>query len=114
MFASLRKTLLDSHIAAVTVAALLLESCAAFYLAANRVVCHGVFFFQLIANHHLSTALWKLEYEDPDTLFVALTCLFDSAAMVLAAWIVSRWVYGVGPLRCLGSYREKLTRKSHA
>ncbi len=114
MFASLRKTLLGSHVAAVMIATLLLASCAAFYLAANRVVCHAVFFFQLIADHHLSTALWKLEYEDPDTLFTTLTCLFNGAAMVLAAWIVSRWVYGVGPLRCLGSYREKLTRKLHA
>jgi hypothetical protein len=114
MFASLRKTLIDSHVAAVTVAALLLASCAAFYLAADRVVCHALFFVQLIADHHLSTALWKLESEDPDTLAVALTCLFDGVAVVLAAWIVSHWVYGVGPLRCLGSYREKLTRKFHA
>jgi len=114
MLASLRKTLVDSHVAAVTVAALLFASIGAFYGAADRLVYHAVLFIRLIANHRLSFALRDLELRDSGMLAVTLSCFCAGAALVLAAWIVSRWVYGVGPLRSLSRYRNKLSRKSHA
>jgi hypothetical protein len=39
---------------------------------------------------------------------------FVNASMnLLAAWFLSRWVYGIGPLRCLSKYRPRLTRRTH-
>lgn len=114
MLSALRKVLIDSHVAGVTVAALLFSSIGAFYLAADRLVYRVVLFIQLIANHPLSTALRKLESEDPGMLAITLACLLGGAAILLAAWMVSRWVYGVGPLRSLGRYRNKLQRKCRA
>lgn len=114
MPASLRKTLIDSHVAAVTVAVLLFASLEGFFCAASRIVYRVVLFIQLIANHPVSTALRELKFRDPGMLAVTLSCFCAGAALVLAAWFVSRWVYGVGPIRSLGSYRNKLSRKSHA
>lgn len=31
-----------------------------------------------------------------------------------AAWLLSQWVYGEGPLRSLARYRTRIARKTHA
>lgn len=43
------------------------------------------------------------------TFFYLLGALIN----FFAAWLVSRWVYGVGPLRSLSTYRSRLTGRSH-
>ena len=53
MPASLRKTLIDSHVAAVTVAALLFTSIGAFCAAADHVVRALILFIQLYADNQL-------------------------------------------------------------
>jgi hypothetical protein len=115
MQASLRKTLIDSHVAAAAIAILLLSS------------LRTALFFLPTLSYWVApalTAAWKtrdfsqshlsLNYATSVILPASLVSLFGALACVLAAWLLSRWVYGVGPLRSLGSYRGKLSRRTHA
>jgi len=38
----------------------------------------------------------------------ALVYLYNAVVSLSAAWFLSRWVYGVGPVRSLTRYRESL------
>src|ERR1700726_117456 len=44
-----------------------------------------------------------------------LTLLYfvNTSMSLLAAWFLSCWVYGVGPLRCLSKYRPRRARRIH-
>jgi hypothetical protein len=114
MFASLRKTLVESHVAAVTVAVLLLASLKGIYYAADHLVGALILFIQLYVNNRLYDFSFELSHQDSDMLAVTLSLLVGALAAILCAWMVSRWAYGVGPLRSLAPYRDKITRKSHA
>lgn len=114
MLASLRKTLVDAHVAAVTVAALLSVSIGAFYDAADHVLRAVVLFIQLDASHRLYDYSYQLAQQDSYMLPVTLCFLASALVTLLCAWLVSRWAYGVGPLRSLAPFHEKLTRKFHA
>jgi hypothetical protein len=52
--------------------------------------------------------------EELNNLPVRLSILVSALVCILAAWLLSRWTCGVGPLRALASYRDKLPRKTHA
>jgi hypothetical protein len=114
MPASLRKTLVESHVAAVTVAVLLFASLEGIYIAAGHLLSFLLLFIQIYQSHQVFDVFGVTEDRDPMMLSVTLSCLIGAAAALLCAWLVSRWTYGVGPLRCLGSYRDKITRKFHA
>jgi hypothetical protein len=114
MLASLRKTLVESHVAAVTVTLLLMASIQGFCCAAQYLVHVPILFAELAAHHRLGDFVSQLEKQDSYLLFGALSCLAGAAVVILCAWLVSRWAYGVGPLRSLAPYREKITRKFHA
>jgi hypothetical protein len=47
-------------------------------------------------------------------LSTMLSCLIGALAAIFFAWLVSHWIYGVGPLRILALYRDRIARKSHA
>lgn len=114
MPSSLRKVLVDSHVAAIMIAILLFLSLEGFYITAFQVLNRLVLFIQLAANHQTSNILQKLEMRDPGMLPATISSLVGALAIVFSAWLLSRWVYGVGPLRSLATYRDKLSRKSHA
>ena len=114
MLASLRKVLIDSHVAAVTVAILLFFSLKGFYCAAFRIVNRLVLYVQIISSHQYLNILRELRSRDPDMLSVTLQCFSGGMGLVFAAWLLSRWLYGVDPMRCLASYQNKFSRKTHA
>lgn len=114
MFSSVRKTLVDSHVAAATIAILLFLSLEGFYVAAFQIVRFLVNFFELAANHQSSNNLGQFEFADPWMWTVAMEGIVSVLAIVVSAWLLSHWVYGVNPLRSLASYRHRLSRKSHA
>ena len=109
----LRRALIDSHVAAITVALLMLMSGADFVLALREPASSiGAF---------LGTAALTLDIPyiprtlDPFTRVKVIASALELAEALLvfgAAWILSQWTYSVGPIRCLRSYRNIVRRTS--
>lgn len=111
----LRKALVGSHIAAITVAILLMMSGADLVLALREPAFYiGTF---------LGTAALILDIPyiphalDPFTRIRLIICALILAEALLkfgAAWLLSRWAYGFGPIRCIRSCLDIIRRNSHA
>ncbi len=114
MKASLRQILADSHISAVAVAVLLLWSlewgCLALLGALFRAL-H--FLFTAVAILGIPYSSTTLTVEDRFLLITTFSDLFYTCISLGAAWLLSRWVYGVGPLRSLSKYHTRVTRRQH-
>lgn len=102
MFASLRKMLAASHVAAATIAILLFLSLEGFYVAAFQAV-RRVVFFQLPTNYQSPNYRGQFELTDPWMWTVAIEGIVSAFAIIFSAWLLSRWIYGVNPLRSLAS-----------
>ncbi|MGB7283529.1 MAG: hypothetical protein WBE13_14785 [Candidatus Acidiferrum sp.] len=114
MKTSLREFLADSHISAVAIAVLLLWSL--------ELAAKALWGALSVAASFLFTAVAILDipYFSPtltrvDRLMWIATgfYLFNASMSLAAAWLLSRWVYGVGPLRSLSKYRANLARRNH-
>ena len=109
---SLRKALIDSHVVAITIAILIFSSLEAALLA---LWSDADILLTNLANTGSPFNLhFTVVFLTGNLLPVTLSSLFLALINLLAAWLLSRWTYGVGPLRSLGSYRDKLSRKIHA
>ncbi len=113
---SLRETLVASHVAAVAVAVLIFFSLNAF-VRALVVPLSAIFDFLATAiliggKPYVSS---RLSAADELMLVPALFYLFTAAMSFFSAWLLSRWVYGVGSFACLERYRPILARRrNHA
>lgn len=110
---SLREILADSHIAAVATAVLLLWSLySGFHALWSPLWRAATFLFTAVA-------ILGIPYRGPatieDRLMLTTTSVFLFSALIsfAAAWLLSRWVYGVGPLRSLSKHRTRLARRNH-
>jgi hypothetical protein len=110
----LRQTLADSHVAAVAISVLLFWSISwavpAFW---GPFLCLFEFLATAVAARDISVSSAKLDAAD--WVMLMNTCFFFVNAVITfaAAWLLSRWVYGEGPLRSLRRYRGRLARRSH-
>jgi hypothetical protein len=118
---SFRKVLTDSHVAAIAIAILLFSSLSAAFMALWGPANGILYIFAAEATGKPPFAHLNLDYatrrmlsEELTNLPVWLSFLVSALVCILAAWLLSRWTYGVGPLRALGTYRDKLSRKTHA
>ena len=111
---SLRQALRDSHVSAVAIAVLLFWS--------FKWIIDGLwepfsrlakFLFTAVAILDIPFISPTLDAADRD-MFIN-TCMYFSYAIssVAAAWVLSRWVYGEGPVRSLSKYRGRLARSTH-
>lgn len=110
---SLREILADSHIAAVATAVLLLLSLREGIQALwNPLLRAAVFLSTAVA---ISGIPYIGPYTIVDRLMLDTTLLFLFNALIdfVAAWLLSRWAYGVGPFRGLSKYRTRLARGNH-
>ena len=121
MQTSFRKVLMDSHTAAIAVAVLLFSSLDTAFLAIWGLALPALHFLALAAVRispfvymNLDDAIRTVKPEEWENLPTQLSVLFQSLTCMLAAWILSRWVYGVGPLRALAIYRKQVWRKRDA
>ena len=110
---SLREVLAASHIAAVAIALLLL-----WVLAATFQVLIGVLASLLVSLVFTITAMLGGPH-NPHTgsspsYWVVAIALFQGAAGLLAAFLISRVVFGKNPLRVLRDYWGKLTGASQS
>jgi hypothetical protein len=112
---SLRKALIDSHVAAVAIAVLFFVSAGEAVVALWEPAWRGISFLTTaVAIRDVPYASRATDFVTRMMLLTTLTNLLLSLANLAAAWLFSRWTYGAGPLSSLGHYRGKLSRKTHA
>jgi hypothetical protein len=111
---SLRQTLADSHVSAVAIALLLFWSLSwavrAFWWPFLRLV---EFFATAAAVRDIPFIPPKLDVTDRYMLMNTGFFFFNAVIVLAAAWILSRWVYGEGPLHSLRRCRERLAGRTH-
>jgi hypothetical protein len=112
---SLRQVLQDSHVAAVTIALLLLWSLdAAFQGLWEPAYRLGVFLVTSIAIWEIPDQSSGGTIADRLMLIIAFHFLYSAMVSLSAAWLLSRWIYGRGPLASLTAYRSRLTERKRA
>lgn len=110
---SVRKILADSHVATVAVALLLLFSLInLFHALARPSVQLAEFLITAIAILGVPSGSWPLTTADWIMLTPSFFYLYSFAVTLAAAWLLSRWVYGAGPIRSLSRYRDILSRRT--
>ena len=111
----LRQVLADSYVAAVAIAVLLIWVVDATF--------RGLWdpAYKLCEFVVTAIAIWDVPYISPtltvaDRLMWIMTGYFVYSAVVcsLAAWLLSQWVYGMGPLRSLMTCGRKLIGRKNA
>src|SRR5260370_35464925 len=107
--------LADSHFSAVAFPVRLFRSLASPFWALwgplSRVVS---FLFPAVAILDIPYFSYTLDLKDRFTLFFTFSSLFNSLVYLAAAGLLSRWVYGIGPLCSLSKYRTRLARRNNA
>jgi hypothetical protein len=107
---SLREALAESHTAAVAIAVLLVWSLdGAFRALWDPAFSAASFLFTAVAIFDIPYFSPTFTIVDRLMLITTLSYLYTAIVSFSAAWLLSRWVYGAGPLRTLMSYRSKLT-----
>lgn len=109
---AVREILADSHISAVAIALLLLWSIHSGFLALWGPLYRGAsFLLTAIAILDVPYVSRTFTPSDRMLLVATLSNFFNALASLAAAWLLSSWIYGVGPLRSLKQYRTKLPRR---
>lgn len=103
---SLRKALIDSHVAAATIAILLFLSLGGFYVVVDQLLSWAMV---LTRSEHPNPAL-SLQVI-AGNVFSGLS---GALGVLACAWLLSYWVFGAGPPRSLASYRDRISRRLHA
>jgi len=108
---TLRKILADSHISAVSIAVLLWWSLALVIRALwGPLFGAASFVITAVAIRDIPFIPRKLTYADRFMFIGTFSYLIVALLYLAAAWLLSRWVFGVGPLRSLGKSRTRLER----
>jgi hypothetical protein len=112
---SLRQVLKDSHVAFVAIALLLLWSLGdLFHGLWDPVSRLGGFFLFAIAIRDIPYFSFTLTTADRLRLIISGYFLYGAVASFSAAWLLSRWVYGMSPVRTLTECCSALTGRKHA
>jgi small basic protein len=115
MKTSLREILVRSHIAAIAIASLLLGSLdSAFKALWDPLLGVLRFLFTAVAILDIPYISSTLTIPAKQMLIVTFTYLYGAIANFSAAWLLSCWIYGVGPIPCMMSYGDKLSGRPNA
>ena len=111
---SLREMLANSYVAAVAIVALLIWSfdwvLDAFW---DPILSAVSFLVTAVAVLGLPYIPPQFSFSQRGMLISTCFSLFNALTCLAAAWLLSRWVYGMGPLRSLRSYGQRLVRSNH-
>lgn len=111
---SLIQILSDSHICAVAIVVLLFWSLDSAFNAVWILLVPAIdFLVTAVAILGIPYISHTHTLVDRMTWTVTMMHFVSAFVSFAAAWILSRFVYGVGPLRCLNKYRSMRTR-THA
>jgi len=110
---TLQKLLADSHVAAIIIALLMIWSVDATFQALWRPL------YRVARCLFTAVAIWDVPYfswtmQDWAELSTTVTYLCSLISYIVAAWLLSRLVYGVGPLRTLSDYRCRIAGREDA
>jgi hypothetical protein len=112
---SVRQVLADSHVAAIAIVLLLLWPIEpVFSTLWQPVYSLGTFLATAVAIRGVTSGSLLANAYDRLTFGTASIVLFEASSAVTAAWLLSRWVYGEGPLPSLSKYRGRLPWRRHA
>jgi len=111
----LREILAQSHVAGVAIAVLLLwtldNAFRALWGPVSRV---GTFVYTAVAILRIPYFNPRLDWPDRTMLMMTLLYLSGAVVYLLGAWLLSHWVYGMGPLRSLRECHARFTGRHHA
>jgi len=111
---SLKESLADYHVSAVAIAVLLYWSLYWGFTALWSPLARAAsFLFTAVAILDIPYGSFTFTSADRSMLTTTLAFLFNAFVCLAAAWLLSRWVYGTGPLRSLSKCRTKLTGRNH-
>jgi hypothetical protein len=111
---TLRMVLADSHISAVAIAVLLLRSLEwAFRALVGPLLRVAGALFYAVAILEIPDFSLTLDRRDRLILITTFSYFFGALSSVAAAWLISRGVYGVGPLHVLSGYRDRFEGRNH-
>jgi len=112
---SFRQILADSHVAAAAIAVLLFSSLdSAFWALWGPLRRAADFLITAVAILDVPYVSQNFTVADRFFWFVTLLHFFNSLVYLVAAELLSRWVYGMGPLRSLSKYRTSLAGRIDA
>jgi hypothetical protein len=111
---SLKQILADYHVSAVAIAVLIYWSLywgfSALWGPLGRAAS---FLFTAVAILDIPYGSSTFTTADRLMLTTTLAFLFNALVCLAAACLLSRWVYGAGPLRSLSKCRTRLARRNH-
>lgn len=100
-----QQVLAESHVAAVAIALLLLWSVDSAFRAlwplVYRILSYLVTAIAILDIPYISPGV---SFQDRLTLITTCTYMCAAATQLAAAWLISRWIYGTGPLGILMTY----------
>jgi hypothetical protein len=112
---SVRKTLADSHVAAVTIASLFLVSLSCIASAiGDPLIRVGYFIVEAIAILDIPSYSRGFTYENFMLVMASLNYLYFGVFCGFAAGFLSLWVYAVGPFTSLRRYRKLIVGSRRA
>ena len=104
----------ESHVAAVAIVVLLYWSLYWGFIALwSPLVRAANFLFTAVAIRDIPYFSSTFTIADRFELSIAFAFLFNSFVCLAAAWLLSRWAYGTGPLRSLSRSGKRLARRNH-
>jgi hypothetical protein len=110
---SVRETLAETHISAVAIALLLLWSLDSGVQALwGPLYRTAGFLFTALAIWDVPYFSHTLSVADRFMWMTTFSYVFGSLICLAAAWLLSRWVYGMGPLRSLSTHYSRLRRRT--
>jgi hypothetical protein len=105
---SVRQALADSHIAAIAIVLLLLWPIEPVFRSLWLPLYNlGSFLATAVAIRGIPSRSLLASPYDRLTFSAASIVLFEAVSCVTAAWLLSSWVYGEGPVRSLSKYRGR-------
>lgn len=111
---SLRTVLAESHVSDVAIAALLLHSLNSAFLAlwlpisrAATFICTAIAILDVPYYSRTLNAVDRMQLTELWGNFIS------ALSAVASAWVLSRWIHGVGPIRSLTLSCKRLTRSNH-
>jgi hypothetical protein len=110
MSRSFRQILVESDIAAIAISILILWAVADEIRALGPVLTHVAYFTATaVAIRGIPSGPFFL-----GTWLWSIACGLEGIIYFGAAWVLSRWAYGVAPLRSLRECCSKLVRRNYA
>jgi hypothetical protein len=111
---SIRETLAESHISAVAIVVLVLWSITAGCSALSEPLCRvATFLFTAVAIEGVAYSSTSMNAWGRVMYWNLFSNLRGGLICLAAAWLLSRWTLGAGPISSLGKYRELLTRRTN-